>query len=127
MIDLRAHPEYWARLGGLLEALRPLIFEDNAVPYCVWLREHRNRTEAQIVVRVGYMRQMITEIKANGYDVERWRQDPRQFNPELTGFGPISVTVTSRGRVVFPRDGAHRSCVLLHLGLPVEAFEYRPK
>jgi hypothetical protein len=125
MIDLRAHPEYWERLSGLPAALRSLVLDGEISAYCTWLRPQMP-TEEACTNHAKYVLSVANEIKANGYDAKRWRSDPRNFGgPEVDGFGPITVLVLSDDRV-WPWDGAHRSCILLHLGLPVEAHEYRP-
>jgi hypothetical protein len=118
MIDLREHPEYWERLSGLSEVIRPLVTLNSSSPYYAWLRAELGQDHATAAARVEVVRKMIREIRANGYDAERWRTDPR----EIGSSGPILVVVFSDGRVD-PWDGAHRSCILLHLGLPVEAEE----
>lgn len=120
MIDLREHPEYWARLNGLLEVMRALVIDDDGEPYCSWLRKRIGQDPVTAAARVEVVRKMIADIRANGYDAERWRTDPRKIGSS----GPITVVVLSDGQV-FPWDGAHRACILFHLGRPIAAERRR--
>lgn len=122
MIDLEQHPEYWERLGALPEAIRAFVEQQDSEPYVAWLRF--KNPDRRVLGQVRKIRDIISDIRRNGYDAERWRSDPRQFGGlGADNFGPIVVTVS--GTSVWPWDGAHRSCILRCLGLPVLA-EVKP-
>jgi hypothetical protein len=119
-VDLRTHPEYWAAIAPRPGAIAELVLHDDPTEYLAWYRSRQpNATDAHADARVAYMRTMIAEIRANGYDAHRWRTDPRGYDGR-DGNGPITVRPRPSGGVT-PWDGAHRACVLHALGLPVTA------
>jgi hypothetical protein len=119
-VDLSKHPEYWARLGALPAALVALVERDDDQPYRDWwLARVKDPTPADLEGRVEFLRRLIVDVQTNGYDPNRWRTaDPR---PLAWEHGSGDLQVTRCGGRVFPRDGAHRACILRALKLPVIA------
>lgn len=119
-VDVTACAPYWAALAPRPAAIAALVLHDDPEPYLAWWRSRMPYASPEAAgARVAFMRAMIAEIRAHGYDADRWRSDHRGYDAS-NGFGPISVR--PRGGTYVPWDGAHRACVLRALGLPVLAM-----
>lgn len=119
-IDLNPHTEYWQALAPRPVAIAALVQDDDPTLYGAWYRSRLpDAPDSHLQARVEHLRRIIADIRANGYDEQRWRTDPRKFDG-VDGTGPISVRPRQDGTVT-PWDGAHRACILRALGLPVIA------
>ncbi|MCW5591066.1 MAG: hypothetical protein KIS74_03105 [Burkholderiales bacterium] len=126
-VNLLSHHEYWDALGELPGAVAALVAEDDDTRYrAYWVKRTKGDPAAPALVgRLEHLRHIIADIRAHGYDPDRWRAtDPRPLAWEH-GTGPLLVTRS--GSRVFPRDGSHRACILRALGLPVEALVWKSR
>ncbi len=134
MITLGDDPfsaEYFERFAALTESIGPLL-DGDAGPYCLyWLYQRKKLAKADVTSKhladaanmAECHRKLAISIRDEGYDKDRWKTCGRQLDPDK-GQGPITVNIGADG-TIYSWDGLHRSAILKHLGLPVEAEVYK--
>jgi hypothetical protein len=92
--------------------------------YADWFRQFRDkdkvRDDSYIASITESKRQLALAIRGDGYNPDLWRLDPRKFNPDDSGFGPIACTIGDFGQIM-PWDGSHRAAILKALDEDVRA------